>query len=1017
MKTSEASPDERKARLRPQFLKKLQDEQMAGAIADQPSGRDEKRQLARRREGPAREGPLSPFLEKQRAVQSRGTVRVSRTEELTAAGLRNHEAKLAEDRAAKALEERRSAQPSAAAPAGKVVESKPGAISNREERLEETRRVEALEAAEAQRALKLKAASLQKQEAERRAEVRAAKVREQPQNQQRSRNSQARREPETRPATLPKIEEERQAELRAARLQERQRLAQQFEAAQAKRAEDLKAAALLKQEEERETEARVAKLREQQRNALQSEAQLRRDEEWQASTSRHAKQEQRLAGREQAAAELQAAEDQRREQQQEEALRIHAEARRAAAQIALPGKQEPESAAGTSVGQAHRAAARARVRTALKTLSPPRRRATLAATSQTSPPPSPTQVFYLSASTSLLVDENNDPVYLRGVTVRGLDTVAPASGQTFPAALALDDNSLLELCNRWGANLVRLPFQAATILSGNGAVSVADMLAGLDATVAAITEAGAYVLLALEPPVGGATPPAPDASTTQAWQTLATRYQTEPRVLYEIFASPSPLAANWPQSAAGLVATIRQHNPTSLIFVGSGLGASEVAGLPLLSPSGGPFSNIVYTIAVSATSTPNPDDGQFQALVESYPVFASMWSDDGSDFGRMASRVADLFGRFGIGWAAANWNADPLLVTNAPGDDFTPTSWGQIAQRALAVAAVSDFQPASPISQTIYATRGPALHTLRTKGSFIVDENDAPVNLRGVTVQGLDTVAPASAQTFPAALALDDSNLLEMCGRWGVNLVRLPFQAQTVLSGNGSLTVAAILAGLDATIAVTTQAGAYVLLALQPAPGAGTPVTPPAQAAQVWQVLAERYQKTASVFFELFSTPLPLAGNWPQIAAALVTTIRQRKPSSLIFVGSGNGAYDVTGLPFVSATGGPVLNLIYTIAVSPEKMPSPDDGALQALAESNPVFASLWSDDGSDFGRSSARVSDLFDRYGIGWAASNWNADPRLVADAANYDFTATGWGLNVGRAINLPGKALLKPFHTDTSK
>ena len=40
----------------------------------------------------------------------------------------------------------------------------------------------------------------------------------------------------------------------------------------------------------------------------------------------------------------------------------------------------------------------------------------------------------------------------------------------------------------WGVNLVRLPFQAHTILSGNGSVAVGAMLAGLDATVAAITE-------------------------------------------------------------------------------------------------------------------------------------------------------------------------------------------------------------------------------------------------------------------------------------------------------------------------------------------------------------------------------------------------------------------------------------------------------------------------------------------------------------------------------------------------
>ena len=116
----------------------------------------------------------------------------------------------------------------------------------------------------------------------------------------------------------------------------------------------------------------------------------------------------------------------------------------------------------------------------------------------------------------------------------------------------------------------------------------------------------AYVLLALEPPPGSGAPPAPDASTTQAWQTLAARYQTEPRVLFEIFASASALPANWLQSASTLATTIRALNSASVIFLGSGRGGADVTGLPLLSPSGDPFWNVVYTIAVSNTSLLGP---------------------------------------------------------------------------------------------------------------------------------------------------------------------------------------------------------------------------------------------------------------------------------------------------------------------------------------------------------------------------------------------------------------------------
>jgi hypothetical protein len=963
VKTSETAPDERKTLRRQEFLKRLRDERLLGE-AEALAAKAERSQLAQRREEPARESTRALPRQKEEQVQRGGTAQARREEELQAALLLEREAeRQAEIRAAGMHEEQWRAQINAAA---------------------QMRREE-----------ELRAAALQEKEAERQAEMRAAKAREArvPEEEQRraqaSAAEQQRREEEQRAAALRKQEAERQAEMRAAEAREGR-----------------------VQEEERRAQASAA-------TQIQRERESQREEERQAATLRWEQAKQRVAERERDATALQSAEKQRQEQQEEEAIRTQGEAKRAAVQMARQSRQQEETEARAPAppvqGQPRRiGVARSRAQIAARAPSAQRMGAASAAVSQGAVPPQPGQPLYLSTSGNVLLDENGQQVSLRGVTVRGLDTVAPASGQTFPAALALDDSNLLEMSNVWGVNLVRLPFQAATILSGNGKVAAAAMLAGLDATVAAITEAGAYVLLALEAPAGGGTPPAPDASTTQAWQTLATRYQAEPRVLYEVFASGSPLAANWPQSAAALVARVRQQNPASVIFLGSGHGGADVTGLPLLSQSGDPISNLVYTIAVSAQSQPDPDDGHFRGLAESYPALVSMWSDDAANLGRTSARVADLFERYGIGWAAANWNADDRLVADAANHDFTPTGWGIIAQRALAVSAVTAFKPTTAVSQAIAIAHGPALPGLSTSGSFIVDAKGAPVNLRGVMVRGLDTIAPASGQSFPAALALDDSNLQEMSQRWGVNLVRLPFQAATILAGNSNVPAAAMLVGLDAAVAAINEAGVYVLLALEAPPSKGAPVTPDISANQVWQTLAERYKGNSGVLCEMFSCLAPISGNWYQIAATLVTTVRQRKPASLIFLGSGKGGSDVSGLPLQSGGGDPVVNCVYTIAASPGSTPNADDGKLQALAESNPVFASAWSDDGSDFGRSSSRVADLFDRYGIGWAAANWNAEPRLVADAAGHDFTATGWGLIAGRAFRMPGKLQLKPFGSD---
>ena len=615
-------------------------------------------------------------------------------------------------------------------------------------------------------------------------------------------------------------------------------------------------------------------------------------------------------------------------------------------------------------------------------------------------------VPYLQTQGSFIVDENGDAVILRGVTVRGLDTVAPQSGLLFPAGLGVDPENLAAMTGQWGANLVRLPFAANTILSGNGSLAASAVLAGLDQTVAAVTRTGAYVLLALEA-TAGETPL--DATTVQVWETLAARYQAEPRVFYEIFSSATPLVGNAVTQFASLVGTVLQQNPGALIFVSAGSGGVDVSGVPLLAAPGEPIPNIVYTIAVSSQNMANTDALNAAAA---YPVFASVWSDDGSDLGRMASHIADLFERCGIGWAAANWNADPRLVADAADHDFTPSVWGHVVQRTMKLTVPPLLEPSDAMGTlSALQAENPSLSRLTTSGNFILDENSNAIALRGVTVVGLDTAAPASGQTLPDALGIDGNNLAVMTGTWGLNLVRLPFQAQTVLSGTSGFSAGNLLAGLDLAVAFISDTGAYTLLALEAPPAGKVPPAPDASTLQALQMLARRYQNEPGVLFEVFASPLPLAANWLQAAAALVTTIRQQNPSTLIFVSSGNGGVDVTGLPLQLPTGTPVFNLVYAVSVSPESFPGPDNGPLGVFADLYPAFASTWSDDPSNVSRLSPYAAEFFGRHSIGFAAANWNADPRLVTDAINHDFTATSWGLIAGRAATLPVRQLLKPF------
>jgi Cellulase (glycosyl hydrolase family 5) len=615
----------------------------------------------------------------------------------------------------------------------------------------------------------------------------------------------------------------------------------------------------------------------------------------------------------------------------------------------------------------------------------------------------------LQTQASFLVDDNGDTVDLRGVSVRGLDTVAPQAGQAFPDALCLDADNLASMTQQWGVNLVRLPFAADTILLGNGTLAAADLLAGLDLAIASITEAGAYVLLALE--AAPSAMPA-DAGTLNAWATLAARYSTEPRVLYELFCSVAPLLPAAAAQLAIAVNQIRQQDPAALLFVNAGLGGLDTSLVPVLSSPGSPAPNIVYTIAVPADFGAVQE--QLSTVSDSYPLFASVWSDDGTDSGRLATYIAALFERYGIGWAAANWNSAPALVANAAGHDFTPTAWGAVARWAYSLPVRPLLEPAGAAMSlsTMRAADGP-MPSLSVAKNSIVDDAGNRVSLRGVTVAGLDSASVPPTQTLPDTLSLDSINLALMRDLWELNLVRVPFQAQTILFGTATLSAARVLSGLDLLIARLLRAGAYCLLTVQAPASGSAPAAPDAFTTRAWQVLASRYKNEPGVLYELFSTSAPLASTWPSAAQELVGIVRKQNSAALLLLGSGLGGVDVTGLPYLLPNGSPIPNVAYTVNVSPQSPPGADDGPVAALADKSPVFA-IWSDDADSPSRLSPRAADFFSRHDIHWAAANWNADPRLVVDSVHYDLSETSWGLIAKRAAMLPPRTPLNPLDAD---
>jgi hypothetical protein len=175
----------------------------------------------------------------------------------------------------------------------------------------------------------------------------------------------------------------------------------------------------------------------------------------------------------------------------------------------------------------------------------------------------------------------------------------------------------------------------------------------------------------------------------------------------------------------------------------------------------------------------------------------------------------------------------------------------------------------------------------------------------------------------------------------------------------------------------------------------------------LWRLLAVHYQDEPAVLFEIYSSPSPIDEKWLAAAQTLIGVIRSEHPASLLFVGSGSGDADTTGLPVRFTTGDPTPNIVYTLGMSSDQQLSlANETALAKLSQSFPVFASDWSTSSAgDLDRSAESAANLFSRYGIGWAAASWNAEPTLVIDAAAHNFVSTRWGNSVQRAMTPPVK------------
>lgn len=552
-----------------------------------------------------------------------------------------------------------------------------------------------------------------------RAEQARAKSRERNREERRAREAEA----ERALRRLLNSRAESRIEDRDARQQAERAAARRAAAQGAQRHSEARAAAAAQRQDERKTDQEASDRNDAKRAQRLKAAQESRKEQQQTKLSEagdaHSTREETLQEqRKQERAEQRLAE--RREQEAAQARADERQRQRAVAQAAERMEQVRRDAA----------AQRSRERRS-STLTPP--------TSARVPSGRLSNgLAWLKVAGNRIVSvETERAVLLRGVNRSGLEYAAPNDSEQFIDAAHITESEIDTIVSEWGANIIRLPFNQDVALNGRGTHSPAEYLDNLDQIIYWASERGAYTLLDLQwldptTPfgVGNQVPPLPNLDSLLVWQLLATRYQQEPAVLYDIFNEPhdplptdgallegiddlgvtsrlatrSVTMAIWQPWARQLVRAIRRTHPNSLIFVSGVDWGYDLRGMPLTVIPGGPevFVNLVYSTHVypgkgppvmpsAAVSTTGLNWEQaFGRLAATLPVFAGEWGVDEGAYdtdadAAWADRLTSYMSGLGMGWAAWSWADKPRIVRNAQAGQYEPTRFGRIVQRALAI--------------------------------------------------------------------------------------------------------------------------------------------------------------------------------------------------------------------------------------------------------------------------------------------------------------------------------------------
>jgi hypothetical protein len=286
---------------------------------------------------------------------------------------------------------------------------------------------------------------------------------------------------------------------------------------------------------------------------------------------------------------------------------------------------------------------------------------------------------WLKVRHNTIVTESEHQIILRGLNVHGFDEIPPDPSLGFMTAAGIGEEELGAICQRWNANVIRVPLNQEWALYGTNSWTASDYLEEIDRIIARAALCGAYTILCLQrldsTSIFGTRPgpngsrianyiaPRPNADSIGFWQLMSERYQDEPAVIFDLYSSPhraldddltgiSPTWITWAMWARVLVAEIRRIRPSSLCLVSGLEFATDISGFPLRgSRETEIIPNLVYAIHIY----PWIKQISWQAidsLQRKVPIFVSEWGGRPQDAFWGEAIASQLRSRM-IGWTAS----------------------------------------------------------------------------------------------------------------------------------------------------------------------------------------------------------------------------------------------------------------------------------------------------------------------------------------------------------------------------